>query len=29
VPRAIDALKADPDFRADAEGAIIVSLPIL
>jgi predicted RNase H-like HicB family nuclease len=28
VPRAIDALKADPDFRADAEGAVAVALPL-
>lgn len=28
LPRAIDALKADPEFRADAKGAILVALPV-
>lgn len=27
VPRAIDWLKADPAFRGDAEGAIVMALP--
>lgn len=28
VPRPVDALKSDPDFRADAAGAIVVALPL-
>lgn len=28
VPRSIDALKADREFRADAEGAVVLALPL-